>query len=535
MIDDNIRENSFKKYILIKYMKHLLLRVCLPVCILAAACSSPRNISSTDNGKISINFLHINDVYEIAPIEAGKTGGMARVATLKKELVKTNPNSFLIMAGDFLSPSVYNSLMYEGKRIRGRQMVEAMNTAGMDIAVFGNHEFDISESELQSRINESNFQWISSNSFHKTAAGISPFIKSNSAGNTVFPETYIKTIRDADGTVCKIGFIGINLPFNKAGYVSYTDPLATAQKLYNQIKDSCDAVVAITHQLMQDDIILAQKIPGLAIILGGHEHDMRYQKVGDVIIAKAHANSRSAYIINLNLNKKNGTKKVKATLKMIDASVAIDAATDVLVKKWSDIAENNYASLGFDAKKVVMQKSEPLEARETFIRSTTTNFSKLIINAMEQASPEANVAIVNSGSIRLDDVLQAPVTQYDIIRSVPFGGSILEVDMKGSLLKEVLEAGRKNVGIGGFLHYSSVVFYDAINQEWKYKNGAIGNETIYKVALTDFLLTGGEANMGFLTKNNPAVIKVHPVFTALTDPRSDIRLAIIKYMEQMNP
>ena len=181
-----------------------------------------------------------------------------------------------------------------------------------------------------------------------------------------------------------------------------------------------------------------------------------------------------------------------------------------------------------------MQKSEPLEARETFIRSTTTNFSKLIINAMEQASPSANVAIVNSGSIRLDDVLQAPVTQYDIIRSLPFGGSILEVDMKGSLLKEILEAGRKNVGIGGFLHYSSAVFYDAINQEWKYNKGPIGNETIYKVALTDFLLTGGEANMGFLTKNNPGVIKVHPVFTSLTDPRSDIRLAIIKYMEQLN-
>ena len=161
-------------------MKNLILRVCLPVCMLAPACSAPRNITTNGNGKIAVNFLQVNDVYEIAPIEGGKTGGMARVASVKKDLLAKNNNSFLIMAGDFLSPSVYNSLQYEGKRIRGRQMVQAMDAAGMDIAVFGNHEFDISEAELQSRINESAFTWVSSNSFHKTATGIIPFVKTTS-------------------------------------------------------------------------------------------------------------------------------------------------------------------------------------------------------------------------------------------------------------------------------------------------------------------------------------------------------------------
>ena len=163
-------------------MNQLILRVCLPVCLLAAACTPSSNITGTGNGKITVNIVQVNDVYEIAPVEAGKSGGMARVASIKKELLIKNKNSFLIMAGDFLSPSVYNSLQYEGKRIRGRQMVEAMNAADMDIAVFGNHEFDISESELQSRIDESDFQWVSSNSFHKTTAGIYPFTKTTGAG-----------------------------------------------------------------------------------------------------------------------------------------------------------------------------------------------------------------------------------------------------------------------------------------------------------------------------------------------------------------
>ncbi len=477
----------------------------------------------------------MNDVYEIAPIEGGKTGGMARVATVKKELLAKNPNTYLVMAGDFLSPSVYNSLTFEGKRIRGKQMVESMNAAGMDYVGFGNHEFDISEAELQSRINESNFEWISTNSFHKTTNGIFPFVKITTNGSKPLPTYIIKTFIDADGTTVNIGFIGINIPFNKATYVSYTDPMAAADSIYHKIKDYCDAVVAITHQLEADDILLAKKIPGLALIMGGHEHDSRYDKVGKVIIAKAHANARSAYIFNLDINKITGDKEVKATLRTIDQSVALDPSTDSIVNKWNDIAEKNYGSLGFDARKIVMQKGEPLDAREELIRRSPTNFSRIIVNAMEEACPDAQVAIVNSGSIRLDDVLQPPVSQYDILRSMPFGGSIMEVDMKGSLLKELLEAGRKNAGIGGFLHYSADIFYDAVNQQWLYKKSPIENETNFRVALTDFLLTGGETKMGFLTKTNPGIIKVYPVITATSDPRSDIRLAIIRYLERLNP
>jgi 2',3'-cyclic-nucleotide 2'-phosphodiesterase (5'-nucleotidase family) len=513
-------------------MKRIIQSISLSLVLSLAACYTAK-VPSADNGKITINFLQVNDVYEIAPIEGGKTGGMARVATIKKELLATNPNTYLVMAGDFLSPSVYNSLTFEGKRIRGKQMVESMNAAGMDYVGFGNHEFDISESELQSRINESRFDWISSNSFHKTATGIVPFVKTTSTGHQPLPTYIIRNFKDADGTTVNIGFIGINIPFNKAAYVSYSNPLATADSIYNKIKDSCDAIVAITHQLEADDILLAKKIPGLALIMGGHEHDSRYDKVGEVIIAKAHANARSAYVYNLSLNKRTGKKEVKATLRTIDQTVALDPATDSVVKKWSTIAEKNYSSLGFDAKKIVQQKGEPLEVREELIRRSSTNFSRIIVNAMEEACPQAQVAIVNSGSIRVDDILHPPVSQYDILRSLPFGGSIMEVDMKGSLLKEILEAGRKNAGIGGFLHYSSAIFYDAINQQWLFKKVPIANETNFRVALTDFLLTGGETNMGFLTGTNPGILKVYPVVTAVSDARSDIRLAIIRYMEKL--
>ena len=141
---------------------------------MATACSVTRN--GQDDGRIELVLVQVNDVYEIAPL-SGNVGGMARVASLKKQYLQNNPNTMLIMAGDFLSPSVYNGLSYEGKAIRGRQMVEAMNVAGMDLAVFGNHEFDIKEQELQSRLNESTFNWVSTNTFHNTTDGGGPFNK----------------------------------------------------------------------------------------------------------------------------------------------------------------------------------------------------------------------------------------------------------------------------------------------------------------------------------------------------------------------
>lgn len=500
-----------------------------------SSCTTVKTSTSkvVDDGKITVTFVQINDVYEIAPMQGGKVGGVARVATLKKQELAKNPNTFMVMAGDFLSPSVYNSLKHEGKRIRGKQMVESLNSAGLDFAVFGNHEFDIKEDELQDRINESTFQWISSNTFHQTKSGVAPFVKTTSSGKESFPETYILDVQDADGTKAKIGFIGLTLPFNKADYVSYTDQFDVAEKLYNQLKNSCDAVVAITHLEVKEDSILARRVPGLALIMGGHEHDMQFKKVGNIYITKAHANAKSAYINQLTIDVKNKKTSVVPELKMIDNTIEQDPATALVVKKWMDIGETNYAALGFNAKRVIREKGEPLDGREDMIRSGKTNLTRIVVSAMEKATPAADVVILNSGSIRVDDIIQMPVTEYDIIRSLPYGGSIMEVDMKGSLLVRILEAGRNNVGSGGFLQYSSTVNYNPDTKIWTLKEAPIDLKKSYHVGLADFLMTGGEANMAFLTKDNPDIIKVYPAITSNTDLRSDSRLAIIKYMYEL--
>ena len=491
---------------------------------LMVSCSPQRKAASRkDDGRIDINFIQVNDVYEIAPLSGGREGGVARIATLKKKYSAKNPNSFLVMAGDFLSPSIYQSLQYEGRPVRGKQMVEALNAAGLDFAVFGNHEFDIRENELLDRMKESDFRWIATNSFHRIGNKLSAFANAT--------ETYILHVRDADGTTASIGLLGICLPFNRADYVGYTDPLSSAKKAFAQLQDSVDAVIAITHQAIEDDALLAKEIPGLAAIIGGHEHDQRFRMVGKTPITKSMANAKSAYVIQLAINKKKKTNKVDYQLEVIDERWHADSTTDAVVKKWTGIADKNFSALGFDAQKIVLRNSAPLDGREAVIRSQPTNLGKLIVAGMSAAAPAASVVLMNSGSIRVDDVLQMPLTEYDILRTLPFGGVISEVDMTGRLLVKVLDQGRKNSGNGGYLVYNNELTTGKEGQ-WLLNGAPIDAQSIYHVALAEFLLTGKEANLEFLHPGNPEIKKVYEAITSRADPRSDIRKALIQYLEK---
>lgn len=511
------------------YIKNTSLKLWSLVLIFSA-CQSTR-LSRVDDGIIEITFVQMNDVYEIAPLEGGKSGGLARVAQLKQELLKKNPNTVMVIAGDFLSPSIFNSLKLNGERIRGRQMVDVLNAAGTDLAVFGNHEFDITEPELQSRLNESAFDWVSTNTFHNRNGSVSNFVKLRNGINEPLPEMIIRTFRDADGTEAKVGFIGITLPFNKASYVKYEDPLSSSIKMYNRLRDSCDAIVAITHQLVSDDSVLALTLPDLALIMGGHEHDMKNLKVGKVEITKAHANAKTVFINNLVINKKLKTHTVQSELKPVDEKIAFEPETRKRVDHWNRIANESFAGSGFNAERIVTHNLQPLDGREAEIRNRKTNFTRYIVQAMEKAAPMSDVAIVNSGSIRVDDILYMPVTEYDIIRSLPFGGGIVEVDMQGSLLKRILNASESNKGIGGYLHYSEKITNS--NGNWMIRGKAIEDRAIYRVALTDFLLTGGEANMNFLKQDNPEIIKTYPSSTDQSDSRTDIRYAIIRFLQTL--
>jgi 5'-nucleotidase len=99
------KSQPFNKFIM-KYLYFVL-----GVLFFSSCATTKKNSSQTkDDGILEVVLIQVNDVYEIAAIENDKTGGVARIAALKKKYLQQNPNTLLLMAGDFFSPSVYNSL-----------------------------------------------------------------------------------------------------------------------------------------------------------------------------------------------------------------------------------------------------------------------------------------------------------------------------------------------------------------------------------------------------------------------------------------
>lgn len=529
-------------------MKQHLLYWILPALVIVACSSLPQPGQSQqnlqrglDDDVVEVTLLQLNDVYEIAPIENGAFGGMARVATIRKQLVRENPNTFTFLAGDFISPSAIGTSVYQGKRINGAQMVAAMNSAGVDYVTFGNHEFDLGYEPLQQRLNESAFTWISSNiQYTPSEEGeVKPFFKIVNGVEHPLPEYVILRAKNPYGKELRIGVLALTIGTNQPPYVVWSDPFEAARRVYQSLKPQTDIVIALTHLSIDEDRKLATLVPDLKIILGGHEHTNMMFKVGETIISKADANARTVYIHRLRWSSSRKSLSIHSEVKTVDAAIPEDTATAVVVREWTERAYQGFRASGFDPDRIVTTLNEPLDGRESSIRYRQTNLGSAIGNAMLAAASRARIALFNSGSVRLDDELRGTVTQYDVIRTLPFGGKILEVEMKGRLLWRVLDAGQRNAGRGGYLQYVGVSAKGGDDPcthgvvDWLVNGRPIDSLTPYWVIVSDYLLSGKEQGIEFFRRENPDVVSVlEPDAQNPDDTRRDIRLAVVRYLSK---
>jgi 2',3'-cyclic-nucleotide 2'-phosphodiesterase (5'-nucleotidase family) len=521
-------------------MKKLLLGIVLV--LLYAGCKTTKTNIQGD-GYLDFTILQMNDVYEIAPLSDG-SGGLARVATIRKQLLAENPNTITVLCGDFISPSVIGTLRYEGKRIRGRQMIDALNTLGLDYVVFGNHEFDYDDpADLQARLDESKFEWFAANAEYIAKSGNAPepFYKNMPDGSKKFCNgRTMRMLKDADGTTCQLGLFGVLINTGVKPYVQYKDWFEAAKYEYSALdKGSANVVVGLTHLLAEDDKKLAAMLPNVPLLMGGHDHDNQRHVVGNTVVAKADANAKTVYIHRLRYSQRTGKTTLKSELRRVDASIAEDPATAAVVAKWNAIMETSLSTSGFDAKREVITLGTPLDCREALIRYQPAPLADEIGGAMLLAAQnKPDCALFNSGAVRVDDVLSGRLTELDVIRMLPFGGGLVEVEMKGATLTKILDAGRSNVGIGGYLQTVRVHF-NATNNTWTCNQLPIAPTQAYRVVMPEFLLKGTERNMDFLKTDkadakggstNPDIKVLHwPDPANLEDSRSDIRHALIRY------
>lgn len=436
----------------------------------------------TQPKSLRVTILQLNDVYQTMPMDQGRSGGLARVATLRKKIVAESPNTLFLLAGDTISPSVASTVF------KGAQMVAAWNALGLDYAVLGNHEFDFGPDTLLARMKESKFVWLGSNVIDRRT-------------NKPFGGTRPYVIRNFDGV--KIGLFGLLTPetatSSKPGAnVRFVNPVLAAKKIIRQLRQKgAQVIIAITHLSMSEDKELARRAPQIDVIVGGHEHELLQSHAGRAPIFKWGADARTIGRIDLNISRL--TRKVVSidwTGIPVTSAITDDPAVTSVIAEYEQKLD---AALG----QPVGRASLELDARSITNRSRETNLGNLVTDAFRQALG-SDVALLNGGSIRANAILvPGTITKRDAIAILPFGNPVVKIEVTGAILKSALENGVSRIveeeESGRFPQVSGMSFiFDARKPagsrvvEVTVNGQPLDEKKNYSLALAQYLVNGGD-------------------------------------------
>jgi 5'-nucleotidase len=442
---------------------------------LLAACATARG---RDGGLVHVTLLQINDIYALEPVDGGRRGGMARLATLVSAARRENPNTLLVLAGDALSPSVMSTFL------KGEQMVAALNAIGLDLAVFGNHEFDFGPRVLAERMGESKFVWLASNVVDRRTGRF-------------FGGAWPELLLTFEGV--PIGFLGLTMPesatlSSPGPDVVFGEPRTVARAMAAGLRArGARLVVAVTHQAMPQDRALAAA-GDVDLILGGHEHEPLIAEEGRALITKAGSDGRYLVRVDLRLARDGALVERAAEFREVSARVAPDPAVEALVRSYA-------ARLDRELDVVVGRTAVPLEAHGAKLRTGETNLGDFVTDLMRERLA-SDVALVNGGAIRGNHTVPAgPVTGRDVAGLFPFANVVVKLEMPGRALRAALEHGLAQVDRqgGGFLQVSGVrLVWDALRPAGsritaaEVGGQALADDRAYTVAVLDYLYRGGD-------------------------------------------
>lgn len=236
--------------------------------------------------------LHVHvfpyDYYADRPRD---TVGLARTASIIKDIRDESTNSMLIDNGDFLQGNpmgdyiAYERGMKEGD---SHPVIIAMNAVGFDASTLGNHEFNYGLDFLAKSLAGADFPVVSANVVKEMGA--------NATRDTTLVPPYVildRQVTDGAGVShpIKVGLIGFVPPQimnwdrrHLEGNVQTRDIVATAQAYVPQIKEAgADIIIALSHSGigaaahtdgMENASVPLAGVDGIDAVLTGHHHQV---------------------------------------------------------------------------------------------------------------------------------------------------------------------------------------------------------------------------------------------------------------------
>ncbi|MCX8111092.1 MAG: 5'-nucleotidase C-terminal domain-containing protein [Syntrophorhabdaceae bacterium] len=464
---------------------------------------------------IDIRVLYVNDFHGFAEEQksdftGGMVGGATYIGGMVDRLRQERP-SLLLSAGDMIQGSNWANLFY------GKSVIEIMNIMGFDAMTIGNHEFDFGIDALKERMKDARFPFLGANIIG--IEGIQPFI--------------VRQLKDI-----KIAIIGLATeetpiythPDNVRGLV-FQSAFDTAEIFIKELRDKVDMIIILSHLGLHNDMVLAQKIGGIDVIVGGHSHTKIEKPVliGKTIIVQAWEHGKVLGVLDLTL-RDGEIKDYKGYLIDIKPSARIkNKEVEEVVKKYQRKIRG-----------IVKQKIGETEVDLDGVNSVRreTNFGNLVSDAIKQRT-QSDIVIINGGSIKMG-IGRGPITMGQIYNALPFNNYIVAIKMKGKDIIEALRHGtstREN-NSGRFPQVSGIRFSfsrdrpgESTIREVAFRGEPIELEKEYNVATTDFLMAGGDGYRVFGGYINSHII-LHK------EPGKWVRDLVVEYIKtrkKVNP
>jgi 5'-nucleotidase / UDP-sugar diphosphatase len=255
-------------------------------------------------------------------------GGMARLATVlaavRARKAAAGEPVLLTSAGDHLTGSPFSWLALAGEAPELALMIEL----GYDAITFGNHEFDYGSERLAGYLAAAGYPG---------AAGRTAIVATNTRPPAGHPldargvrRTHLITLPNG----LRVGIIGL-LGEGAARFapaaspVTFVDAASAAAAAEAELRAAgAHIVVAITHAGLAEDRALARVVPGIDVILGGHDHRLldEPEREGRTLIVHPGAHLRQLVQLELGYDAATGSVRVRNRATGAPFVIVLDAS-----------------------------------------------------------------------------------------------------------------------------------------------------------------------------------------------------------------
>ena len=414
----------------------------------------------------TITILHTNDMH-------GDLAALCRVAAVVEEIRKDTPDTLLLDAGDFS----HENRSAEHVRRQRPLMLDLMGRIGYLAATPGNHEMD--GAVVRRHIRSSRVALLYANptaeALQKDGARTVPFI-----------------VREVAGV--RIGIVGLT--------VQGAPVAARARQIMPQVRSRADVVVALSHLGLPSDEALAREVPGIDLIVGGHQHiDLQPPRMvaGTAIVcAGGHGEFIGCTTITLGED-----KRVKAV-----GGRLISLWTPEVVphpRLWRAVSQE-VAHVSGSRVRLGDQIGEAAEAFTGRRSDMETPMGNLAAD-MLRARFKSEVALLR-GNVMSPQLAKGPITVADAYHTIRWDAPAVTLTLSGSLLRQVLEH-----GLDDDPHYrlrtSGVrIWYDMTRPKGarivraEVNGQPLKDDRDYPIAVEDWLASGRTGYVGFLKANH---------------------------------